>query len=41
MIAGINVTVEDSLFAGTDGTWPKCGLDIEVSTFAPALQFCN
>ena len=38
MIAGINVTVEDSLFAGTDGTWPKCGLDIEVSTsFAAAI----
>jgi hypothetical protein len=29
MIAGINVTVEDSLFAGTNGTWPKCGCDIE------------
>lgn len=29
MIAGINVTVEDSLFAGTSGTWPQSGCDIE------------
>merc|ERR1712176_869653 len=29
VISAGNLTVEDSLLAGTSGTWPKCGLDLE------------